>query len=65
MKEAEHQTQAGEPQAMPAPTEAKASYRQDQEWTVAPIRCIALANSANDTGTGNILALTADQPKEK
>ena len=53
------------PTPAPAPEQARVSYPQDQEWNVAPIKCIAIANSARDKGDGNILALTADQPKEK
>ena len=51
--------------AAPAPEAAKVSYPQDKEWNVAPIKCQLLANSARPAGKGNILALTADQPKEK
>lgn len=53
------------PAPAPAPEQARVSYPQDQEWRVAPIKCIAIANSARDSDNGNILALTADQPKKK
>ena len=60
------QAQASQSRPDPAPAPApEVSYPQDQEWHVAPIKCIAMANSARDSDNGNILALTADQPKKK
>jgi len=57
------QPQPSQPRPAPATEQARVSYPQDQEWNVAPIECLFIANSAPDADKGDILALT-DQPKK-